>query len=706
MRWCPRGHEVVGARTAGQAAHGARARVYDAPVKSFGSGRVATMRTRTLVPIGRLAVLALGLTLVAKSALAQPAPQEPAPAAPTTPAPLTTPAPPVTPRKPGDADAKRSATEERLAAAAACHARAATCDWVRTFSSLEKLSIGRALASLGLEIEPAPWDKVIGRIRIYNEDVFAERNWLRFFNLFHITTREQTIRGELTVDEGQVWDDELIAESARRLKDPLYTGVVALLPVKSSEPGKVDLLVVTRDIWSLRLNTKYQIQQGSLTDLSISLSENNFLGRRKTIAVGVIIDQGSLTVGPLFIDKNFLGEHLDFRFRVDRIFTRQSLDIVAADGTSVPSGDPGGLQDDRVLRSEGSQATVALTKTLWSLASKWGWGGSFSYRNAVNRSYRGTGLRAVDDPSTPVNELLPREYRMRSWTARASVTRQWGGEYKQQIEIGHSVSSQEPSLLDTFPTDPALRAFFIRAVFPRDEVISSPFIEWSLFRAKFKTVRNVDTFELAEDLRLGPNVTVGLQRSVKLLGSDFNFARPSLTAGWTFPWSRDGFVRLSAGGQIRIQDGDTIDNTATAQIRAATPTLRYVRVIAQAHMETRWNDTQNAFYTLGSESGLRGYDIGQFIGDRRIVGQVEARSLPYPFWVLRLGAVAFYEVGGVASSFEQMSLHHDVGVGLRMLIPQTARDLFRFDFAKPLDGQHSCPIPGNICFIAGFDSYF
>src|SRR5690606_38234642 len=214
---------------------------------SFGSGRVATMRTRTLVPKRRRMVLALGLTLVAGTALAQPAPAQPAPAPP----PTTTPAPPVTPRTSGDADAKRSATEKRLAAAAACHAREPTCDWVTTFSSLEKLSIGRALASLGLEVEPAPGGKVIGRIRIYNEDVFAEKNWLRFFNLFHITTRETTIRNELTVGEGQVWDDELIAESARRLKDPLYTGVVALLPVKGSEPGKVDLLVVTRDIWSL-----------------------------------------------------------------------------------------------------------------------------------------------------------------------------------------------------------------------------------------------------------------------------------------------------------------------------------------------------------------------------------------------------------------------------------------------------------------------
>jgi len=34
------------------------------------------------------------------------------------------------------------------------------------------------------------------------------------------------------------------------------------VPVKSAEPGKVDVLVVTRDIWSLRLNTQYTFQEG------------------------------------------------------------------------------------------------------------------------------------------------------------------------------------------------------------------------------------------------------------------------------------------------------------------------------------------------------------------------------------------------------------------------------------------------------------
>jgi hypothetical protein len=162
---------------------------------------------------------------------------------------------------------------------------------------------------------------------------------------------------------------------------------------------------------------------------------------------------------------------------------------------------------------------------------------------------------------------------------------------------------------------------------------------------------------------------------------------------------------VSAGGQLRIQDGEAIDNTATTQLRASTPTLGYVRLIGQVHMETRWNDTQNSFYTLGSDSGLRGYRIGQFIGDRRFVGQLEARSVPYPVWVVRVGAVAFYEGGGAANSFNRMTYAHDVGFGARMLIPQSSRELFRFDLSFPLVAAPGVRA-GFPRFIAGFDSYF
>jgi len=73
--------------------------------------------------------------------------------------------------------------------------------------------------------------------------------------------------------------------------------------------------------------------------------------------------------------------------------------------------------------------------------------------------------------------------------------------------------------------------------------------------------------------------------------------------------------------------------------------------------------------------------------------------------VLRLGAVAFYEVGGAADSLNQMKLYNDVGAGIRMLIPQTSRELFRFDIALPLQNAPNNPA-FHPHFIAGFDSYF
>src|SRR5689334_15486454 len=120
-----------------------------------------------------------------------------------------------------------------------------------TFAPIEKQSIARVLAARGYVVDEAPWGKPIERIDVFNEDVLAEDNWLQFFNFIHYTTREQAIRDELTIHAGDTWSDDLVAESARILRDPLYSSVVVMLPVKASDPGKVDLLVITRDVWSI-----------------------------------------------------------------------------------------------------------------------------------------------------------------------------------------------------------------------------------------------------------------------------------------------------------------------------------------------------------------------------------------------------------------------------------------------------------------------
>jgi hypothetical protein len=647
-----------------------------------------------------------------------PAPAPPSQSAPPVPAPGPTPQPnqsPMPPQPPPAVSApglpplgkKPTPTQQRLDAATLCAARSPDCDWLATFSSLELQSIARGMKARGLEIDPQPWDKRIANVLVYNENVFAEDNWLQVFNFIHFTTREEAIRQELTIGAGDVWDDEKVAESGRKLHDPLYSSVVAMLPVRSTEPGKVNLLVVTRDVWSLRFNTQYTFQQGSLTNLSISISENNFLGYRNVLAAAALMDQGSLAVGPLFIDKNLFGKHLDFRFRVDNIMTRQSLDIVTPDGTRIPTGDPKGLFDGGGYRREGSDATVSLARPLWALASEWGVGSSFSWRNSIARSYFGTGIRAYDDPRTPEVETLAREYRYKTWSVNANGTRQWGDKLKQQFTIGYTVSSQRPSLLPNTTPDLMLQQDFIRDVFPRNEVISQPYVEYAFFTPRYMTLRNVGTYDLAEDVRLGPDFDASVAQALEFLGSTHTFTRPGVSAGWTFKLGRDGYVRPGGSMSLRIQsDGthETIDNTASIGFGGATPTFGWVRIVAQAELDTRWHDTQNSYYTIGSDSGLRGYPINAFIGQRRVSAQFEARTTPWALWVLRVGGVAFYEAGSAGNSLDEMTLYQDVGAGIRMLIPQTSRELFRFDVALPL-----VAIPGNPVsphFIAGFASYF
>lgn len=585
--------------------------------------------------------------------------------------------------------------EDRAAAEARCAGRDPSCDWLASLSSLERASVARALIARGYEPDPAPWAKVIGAIRIYTEEVFAPNEWelLQFFNYFHITTKDSAVRAEAVVAPGQVWDQARIEETARLIRDPLWTSVVAVIPVKATAPGTVDVLIVTRDIWSLRFNTQYTYQQGKLTNLTTSLSENNFLGQRDLLSAALTMDQGAIAVGPLFIDKNLLGEHFNLQARVDDILTRDDL-----------------TKHSR-LHSEGSDSTISLTRPLWNLASEWAAGAQFTHRFAISRQFAGTQLRQFDylDPETMQHTLFPREYEMRQWSFSTFVTRQWGDELKQQLSIGHGVVSQRPRPLDDFAGNAMQRAAFIAGVLPRSEVTSVPFIEYALFTPRYRSLRNVSTFDLAEDLRTGPDLDISIGFGLKLLGSDHNFERLSSSIGWTFPWAREGFVRVAAGLGGRYQQPDPgspsgfIDDTATVSMRGATPPISGLfRVLAQSSLTARLNDTQNTFYAIGSDSGLRGYNINEFIGKRFFNLQVEARTLPYPIWVLRVGGVAFYDLGGAADTLPRMALHQDAGLGLRILIPQTSAQLLKFDLAVPFDGLNR----GALRFLAGFGSEF
>jgi surface antigen Omp85-like protein len=572
--------------------------------------------------------------------------------------------------------------------------------WVRLPrpGSYEAEALDAALAALELTIDPAQQGKRLGRIHVVNQPVFGPRDrFLQFFNLFHYTTRSPAIEREVTLRPGELWDDTKIRETERKLRDPVLTARVVVAPVRSPRPGSFDLLVVTRDVWSLRMNSNFEFQEGQLTELTISLSENNFLGYRKQLAMVFDMDQGKYFIGPLYHDRNMAGTRLQLRTFGGPLFGRASG------------------------RLEGAQQSTTLTYPLWSVDSRWAAEGKLTYRDAIARLFQGRELYLYDvtvgeRPGVVEHHRVPYEYRLRQTLLQTSVTRSFGRELLHRVSLGHELSGADASVPATFAEGPEVQAAFERDVFPREELASAAVARYALSTSRFVTYHDIDTYDLSEDSRLGPDATVELAVARRELGSDANFVRPQIGGGFVFDWGRDGFVRVSAEASGRVQDGDLMDARVEAGGKVATPARLGGRLVARVTATALMDERSNRFLTLGGRDGLRGYAINQFIGQTRVVANLEARTLPMRLWFTRFGALAFWDVGhatgadgevtdvgDVVRSFRTMRPRQDLGVGLRFLIPQLSPLVYRFDWAFPLVGPNQT-FPGR--FTAGVDQAF
>lgn len=612
----------------------------------------------------RSAALGLALILLAPPALAQPrsggSPAAPVPRspplgpAPPEPVPPAPPVPPTPPPRPA---------------------------YTRGLGGYELDALTHALETRRLTLEPDPSGKRIGAVHVVNIDVFGEAEaFLRWANVFHVTTRDFIIAREVLLNPGDPWDHDKLEESRRRLADPLFTALVVIVPVRSPRAGLVDLLVVTRDIWSLRFNSRFEYQEGVLSDLSLSISENNFLGLRKQIAMVFDMDLGAFSLGPQYIDKNIGGSRLTLQTKLGAIFSRETGEF------------------------EGTRSYTSFAYPLWSLDRKWGAAIGESHYDSTIREFFGADLYRYDNPDTDEVEAIPVEYGLRTFGLESYVVRQLGRSVKQRFVLGHALSIVRPRLFDDFPGDPAARAAFTRDLLPTSERASAAFARYILFTPRYRVYRDMDSFDLAEDARLGPELTAELAVGRQELGSEVDYVSGSLVGAWFLDLLGDGYLRVSAGGAARRQAGDTIDRSASATVSAASPILLdAVRLIGRATVSGKAESISNQPYKLGGISGLRGYPIDFFRGDRMVITNLELRTRPVRLLFTRVGLLAFWDMGHAADRVKHLDMHHDFGVGGRMLIPQLQPFVFRLDWAIASEGP-TRGLPGRI--TAGVQQVF
>ncbi len=94
-------------------------------------------------------------------------------------------------------------------------------------------------------------------------------------NAIHVTSRSSMVKDYLLMEEGDLIDPAQLADTERILRETglFHDAVIIVLPVPI-EPNTVDLIVATRDVWSLGLT----FTPRSTTNFRVTLHERNTLG--------------------------------------------------------------------------------------------------------------------------------------------------------------------------------------------------------------------------------------------------------------------------------------------------------------------------------------------------------------------------------------------------------------------------------------------
>ncbi|MCC6749481.1 MAG: hypothetical protein IT371_17585 [Deltaproteobacteria bacterium] len=594
-----------------------------------------------------------------------------------------------------------------------------------------------ALNQARLSRDPEPHGKRIDRIVIVRENVIAKSDpWPTFFNWIHVKTRDHVVRRELLIREGDVWDPERVAESERNLRSTFIIAVARTAACRSSRPGHVTLLVVTKDLWSLRLNTKFSLTGGVLKLLDFNPTEMNFLGRNKAVSVRVKFSQLDLhagairdhfVLGQLYLDSRLFGTRLSLTEKVDFIFdgrvpcgpaprppgptTMRDRSVLGTPTVLSPSAERYVIDgnywcpEDTSGRLAGATAQLTLARPLYSLATEWGFSvqAYMDLRKVRYFAQSGDGLRlqTIDYASGGVE--IPFVYDSQYLYSSAAFTRSFGRTRKHDLSFGLVGYRQKYTAPASFPFARTLVEQYLRDFVPRSETASYFFAGYLTRPTRFVRMRNIQAFALSEDYLVGPQASVDVRLASNLEDGGQSFLEFGASASWRW-YLGDDLLTVAVAAQTRLQphlpdirplmdsDSPWVNTELSGSMRNVSPMLGIGRLHASAAILVRHNNLDRTFSFQGGDSGLRGYPNDQFRGRSVLSVHAEYRTLPINFYTLHLGLVAFYDGGAVFGGPDQRDpsatvpfvYRQSLGIGARGNFPQFDKESVRLDLGFPL----------------------
>ena len=501
-------------------------------------------------------------------------------------------------------------------------------------------------------MDAAAAGKKIGAVHIVTENIFdpsrpgERRGVFRLVNRLHHTTRPEVIQHQLLFQPGDTYSPETLRESERLLRGNRYLYEATIRTVAEDE-RKVDLEVLTRDVWTLQLGIDFR-RAGGTNSTAFDVEDQNFFGTGKDIEVARLenVDRTSKLV----------------RYRDPSLGnTHGIVDFTFADN------------------SDGDTRALDVERPFYALDTRWA-----------------TGVTALHD--VRIDPLYDGGDVVDRFRQRRDFLEVFGGlspglldGVTQRFRLGFTYDRDRFAAAPGFaPPDAANRT------------LAYPWIGYERVEDGFVTVRDFDQIKRTEDVNLGRVLTARLGWSSPVFGGDRSrlILTSAATDGWAFGLRQILLVRANLLG--RLSGGRIENGSVAAGLRYYVRTFGNGLLVVKATGDVAEKlDFENQLL-LGGDNGLRGYPLRYQAGDRRFLVSLEQRfygSHEY-FHLVTLGAAAFFDAGRAwfveaPPSFLQLAgvqrqLLKDVGVGLRLGSSRSATGaVIHLDLAYPLDRNGS-----------------
>jgi hypothetical protein len=547
-----------------------------------------------------------------------------------------------------------------------------------SYSSYERDTIEGALKRHDVVIDPTPQGKRIVGIDIDVLDVIEDRDPApNFLNVFHANTKDYVLRRELLFELGDRYDPRRVNESERNMRGLRQESLVIVLPIATPDPEEVRVLVLAKDIWSLRLNSNYRIRAGQLELLLLQPAEENLAGIHRRILGNFLYEPDTITTGARFIDPRMGGTRYQWQL----------------DGNVIVN--------HRTGEAEGTRGFFSYGLPIYSTKQDWAWNTTAIWNRSVVRRFIGTSLAYYDAEATPELDGIPFVYDAESIGGTISVTRSFGYNVKHDVTLGVEADRSVFRARDLSGFAGAASDEFENEVVPFSETRNNPFFLYHLYFNRFASLTEVETMGLQESFVLGPEAYLRFYPIAEVFGSTRNVLGYHAAGSFTERLGR-GLFRTYVGGTVEMQlrdgGGMTVsDAEVQAGVRVITPPFYIGRLVYDGTILYRPENFTNSLVALGGDGRLRGYPTGLFLGENLAASNLEFRSRAFQLWTVLVGGALFYDAADAFNGTD-LTVKHGAGFGLRLLFPQLDRSVMRIDwgFALTPDPGVTSPFDGLV----------